>query len=98
MARKAAMTPGAGSTRKIDFAGHALAKPPGSIGGDDFTCKLMPGGACELIVAALQFEVGIANAGTRYAHKRETRRPCGQGGNADRNQSVFQVNSLHDSR
>ena len=77
MTAQAAPAPVARAAGQVDFADDAPADPLGRIGFDHFAHELVPGRAGEAVIAALQFEVGIADAAAEQADEREARGPVG---------------------
>ncbi len=60
---------------EIDFAHHAFGQQRAVVRCGHFGHKFVPGRAGEAIVAALQFQIGIANAGHQQAQQRVARGP-----------------------
>jgi hypothetical protein len=80
---------------QIDFAHHALALEGGRIGGDDFSHEFVPGRAGEGIIAAAEFEIGIADAAQQKPQQSETRGTVREGDIAKGDPAVFEVDGQH---
>ena len=73
MPSNASRAPGTSSTRKVDFAHHALADEVRIVGCDHFSDELMAGNTGETVVTPLQFEIGIADAADEQANEGKAR-------------------------
>ena len=71
MASEAFAAPFAVRAGEVDFAGDAFAGERGGIGFDHFGDELVAGSSGEAVVAALQFEIGIADAAGEEAEESE---------------------------
>ena len=71
MAAESACAPLAAAAGKVDLTDDALADERGVLGFHHFTDKFMAGNAAEAVVAALEFEVGVADAARKQANERE---------------------------
>ena len=80
---------------EVDFAGHAFADEGGGAGFHHLGDELVAGRSGEGVVAALQFEIGIADAAGQQAEESE---PLGTRRNrqvADGDGAILQVNCDH---
>ncbi len=89
------MTPIAFAAGKINLANHALADKLFVIGFENFSDKLMAGNTAETVVAALQFNVGIADATTQQTHQRGSGTTPRHSAFDNANNSLIQMNSEH---
>src|SRR5690242_19692709 len=64
---------------EIDFAGHTAAYERCVVGFVDHADKLVAGNACKRMIAALKFEIGVADPGSEHADECKLRRPCRNG-------------------
>src|ERR1700733_6690625 len=62
----------AAAASQVNFAHHAPADPFRRIGLQHFAHKLMAGYSSEVVISALQFQVGIADAAAEQANQRES--------------------------
>ena len=95
MAAEAAGAPGAASTGEVDFAGDTAARQRGVVRLDNLAHELVSGDAPEAVVAALQLEVGVADAGQAEADKGEPGRTAGTGTPAEGDAAPLEVNGKH---
>src|SRR5579863_950659 len=95
VAAQTAPAPGTVAACEIDFADHALADQVARIRGHHFAYKFMPGHAGKSVIAALQFEIGVANAAEQEPDQSETLRPVRLRVFADRNLPGIQVDCNH---
>ena len=71
VAAETARAPLAVAAGEIDLAHHALAEERGRVRLHHFAHKLVSGHAAEAVVAALEFEVGVADACQQKTDQRE---------------------------
>ena len=64
--------PIAAAALEIDLAHHAAADQVAPLRFHHFADELMAGNAGKAVIAALQFEIGIADAAAQQANERET--------------------------
>ena len=95
VATESAEAPFAAGAGEVDFAGDALAEERGGIGFGHFGDEFVAGGAGEAVVAALQFEIGIADAGGEQPEEGEPRGADGHGDLAGGDEAIFQMNGEH---
>jgi hypothetical protein len=95
MAAEIAAAPFTSAAGEVDLAGHALAEPGFVLRFGHFADELVAGGAGEAVVAALEFEVGGADAGGEQADARESLGHAGERLAADFYASGFEVNGSH---
>ncbi len=77
MPPQAALAPGAVRAGEVDFAHHAPADQSARIGLHHLAHELMAGRARKAVIAALQLQIGIADAAGQQADQRETSGPLG---------------------
>jgi threonine synthase len=85
------------SAGEVDFSAHTLALDRGVVAINNLTDKLMSGRSTETIVAALEFEIGIADAGGEHAQQSEAGRALWDGPTLESNVPGFEVNRKHGS-
>ena len=95
VAAEAAGAPLAGAAGEVDFAHHAAAEQRGVVGFHDFAHELVAGHAGEAVVAALEFEVGVADAGGEEADKRVAGGARRQGHVAHGDEAVIEKDGEH---
>jgi hypothetical protein len=87
--------PLAAAAGEVDLTGDALADPARIVGFDDLTDELVTGCSTEAVVAALEFEVGVADAAAEEAKERESLGAAGPGHFAEFDATVFEVDGKH---
>src|ERR1019366_953032 len=92
VASQSAAAPFAMGAGEIDFSGHALAEERGRVRFGHLGDELVTGRTGEGVVAALEFEIGVADAAGQEAQEREARGPGRDGQGAGGDDAVFQVN------
>src|SRR5687767_8062414 len=95
MPAESTRAPAAVTARKVDFSDDALANQIASTSFHNFANELVTGPAGEPIVAALQFKVGIANAGGKNADQCVSLTPPRHRNLAHLNPSFVQMNRQH---
>src|SRR5688572_30225587 len=76
MTSETSPAPVATPAREIDFANNPPAKQLRTVGLDDFPNKLVSRCACESVVPAKEFEIGIADASAHQSNHRIALRPA----------------------
>ncbi len=82
--------------RKIDLSDDALAGKVRRIGFHHLAHKLVAGRTAKAVVAALKFEIGVADAAGQQPYESETLRPARSRNTARLDASVLNVNSKHE--
>lgn len=95
VAAEFAAAPFALAAGEIDFAGDSLADPIFIFGFDDDASELVAGSAAEVVVAALEFEVGGADSGGEHADFRESFTKARRGSAAKFDTAGFKMNGEH---
>jgi hypothetical protein len=95
VAAQSPRAPIAPAARKVDFADNPLAHKLAGIGFDHLTHELMAGRSAEPIVAALQLEIGIADAAVKQAYECKSIRPPRLRDSADLDAPVLYMNGSH---
>ena len=95
VASEAFAAPFAVRAGQVDFAGDALAGEGWSIGFDHFGDEFVAGSSGEAVVAALQFEIGIADAGHEEAEEGEPLGAGRDGQGAGGDCAILQMNCEH---
>lgn len=72
MASQASLAPLAGSACQIDLAHHALADPASIVRRYDLADEFMAGRTAEVVIAALEFEIGVADSAVEQPDQRES--------------------------
>ena len=94
MTSDARNAPFAGAAGNVDLTDNPLPDQFGMIGFHNLADKLMPGNTREPVVAALQFEIGIADPGEQKADQGKTWRPQRQRSRPDGDPAGFNVYSV----
>ena len=95
MTAHAAKAPFAMAAIEIDLAHDAPSDQARVIGGHHVAHELMAGRSAEIVVAALQFQIGVADAGEDQADQSKAGRPLGYGDVANGDFAVFQMHAEH---
>src|SRR5665213_3963820 len=95
MAPEAAPAPGAHAACKIDLADNSPPDQFFRVRRHHFSHELVAGCSGKAVVAALQFQIGIADASRDETNESETLGPPGLGGLPDFNFPGVQVNGDH---
>src|ERR1700737_1552202 len=95
MAPQTVLTPLAFSAGQIDFAYHALADPFLVVGRYHFAYELMTRNTLEIVVAALELEVGVADSAIQQPNQRESFRTPRTRIVAQRHRATVQTNCEH---
>jgi len=96
-----AETPGAPLTfpaGDVDLADHPPADPLRSVSRDHFPDEFVPGTAAKAVVAPLEFEIGIADAGHAQADERVAGTAAGPSHLANLDATLLQMNGEHSLR
>jgi threonine synthase len=89
------LTPLAMPASKINFAHYALANPSRIIGGYHLADEFVPGSSAEAVIAALQFEIGIADTGAKHADQGKSLGPPRARPPAHRDYAAIKTNRDH---
>src|ERR1019366_4279008 len=95
MPPEAAPAPRTVAARKIDLADHALADQVLRIGRNNLTYEFMAGHARKSVIAALEFEIGVADACLNEADQGEAFGAFGWGRLPEFNSALIQLEGEH---
>ena len=95
VAAEPAAAPVAVAAGEVDFAGDAAADDGAAIGLDDLADELVAGDAAEAVVAALELEVGVADATQQEANARVAFGAAWERDFAKRDAAVFEMDGDH---
>jgi hypothetical protein len=96
VAAQSPRAPIAPAARKIDLADNPLPRELSIIRFDHLTHELVAWRSAESVIAALQLEVGIADAAVEQTYERESLRPARHRNAAGLDAPVLYINGSHE--
>ena len=80
---------------EVDFAHHAAADKRGRVRLHDLADEFVSGNAAEAVIAALQLEVGVADASEQKPDQREAFGALRTGRRSNGDDAVFEIHGSH---